>query len=66
MLNLTRKLLQYLIKLCRESGYSDADIQEELGLAIKKFKRLKFDDKDAANEVRRIAEEECKKLSDKG
>ena len=61
MLNLTQKMLQYLIKLCRESGYSDADIQEELNLAIKKFKRLKFDDKDVAKEVAKTAEE-VKKL----
>ena len=64
MINLTRKLLQYLIKTCREEGFSDADIKEELNLAIKKFKRLKFDDKDAAKEVAKTAEEEVKKLGE--
>ena len=61
-MNIVQKLLQYLINLCREEGYSDAEIKEELGLAIKKFKRLKFDDKDVAKEVAKTAEEEVKKL----
>ena len=61
-MNIVQKMLQYLINLCREDGYSDAEIKEELDLAIKKFKRLKFDDKDAAKEVSKIAEEESKKL----
>ena len=61
-MNIVQKMLQYLLNLCREDGYSDAEIKEELDLAIKKFKRLKFDDKDAAKEVSKIAEEESKKL----
>ena len=61
-MNIVQKALRYLIKLCREEGISDADIKDELDLAIKKFKRLKFDDKDVAKEVAKIAEEEVKKL----
>ena len=61
-MNIIQNVLQYLIKICKEQGYSDAYIKEELELAIKKFKRLKFDDKDVASEVAKTAEEECKKL----
>lgn len=57
-----RKVLQMFIQACREAGLSDKDISEAFDKSKQTISGIKFDDKDAANQINSVLKEEQGKL----